>query len=133
MSTPPSSPPDTPRTSLSSESSSGSGSFSTARASMGSSLVLSEPSQPRVQAFIQRIDDIQNMITATEARITVILNNPLTTQNPNIREILRILGDQLEEFKREKDRIEGEIPQFGQLLSEYNILQEGITKLTPPP
>ncbi len=100
--------------------------------SSSSFVSLSEPSQQRIEGLIQRVEKIQRLIEETQQRIGVIGNDPLTRQNTDIQRILGILNDKLVFLNREKDRITGEIENFIQLLNEYQILEEGIQKLSPP-
>ncbi len=125
-STPPGSPPSSPRSSFSSSASFGSS------ATLESMALLTKPSQQRIDELKRGIGGIQQLIEQTQQKIRVIESNPLTTQNPNIQAILRILEERLGKMNEEKERIESEIPQFEQLLSEYEILEEGIRKLSSP-
>ncbi len=125
-STPPGSPPSSPRSSFSSSASFGSS------ATLGSMALLTEPSQQRIDDLNRGIQEIERLIGETERKIVVIESNPLTTQNPNIQAILAILNERLGKMNEEKIRIESEIPKFEQLLSEYEILEEGIQKLSSP-
>ena len=130
MSTPPStpsgSPPSSPRSSFSSSASFGSS------ATLGSMATLTEPSQQRIDELNRGIQAIERLIRETEQRILVIESNPLIAHNPNIQAILGILKERLGKMNEEKIRIAVEIPKFEQLLKEYEILEEGIRKLSSP-
>ncbi len=130
MSTPPStpsgSPPSSPRSSFSSSASFGSS------ATLGSMALLTEPSQQRIDDLNRGIQEIERLIGETERKIVSIKAIQLTQLNPNIQAILGILEERLGKMNEEKERIESEIPQFAKLLSEYEILEEGIQKLSSP-
>jgi hypothetical protein len=125
-STPPGSPPSSPRSSFSSSASFGS------LATLGSMALLTEPSQQRIQELNRRIQEIERLIGETELKIVGIKAIQLTQLNPNIQAILGILEERLGKMNEEKIRIADDIPKFEQLLSEYEILEEGIRKLSSP-
>ncbi len=130
MSTPPSTPPgsapSSPRSSFSSSASLGSS------ATLGSMATLTEPSQQRIDELKRGIQEIQRLIGETEQKIVGIKAIQMAQLNPNIQAILGILEKRLRDMNVEKERIAREIPQFTQLLSEYEILEEGIRKLSSP-
>ncbi len=125
-STPPGSPPSSPRSSFSSSASFGSS------ATLGSMALLTEPSQQRIDDLNRGIQEIERLIGETERKIVSIKAIQLTQLNPNIQAILGILEERLGKMNEEKIRIAVEIPKFEQLLKEYEILEEGIRKLSSP-